>query len=498
MELRKMNRILNFFRKDKIGEPPWKYDFLCSLPESEYPKYLAKIFNYRTGEKLPLSHGVIDKKKLKTFNQKIQWIKLYGVTDLMRKCTDKVAVRDYVKEKIGEEYLKPVLQIIPNETSVIASRNGILDGEAIQPIEKNIQSQLDCRADIIMSLSARNDRELNDVSTYFDRIDFDKLPNSFVIKCNHGYKWQYIIKDKKEFLQNKRLRTFRRVLCLQKGNPKLRFWRGKPDSILGAQTRSNKKSAESEICERVKPGYERAKKGGSANEARSCPRDSKFQDTFKGVNDTMDTFESESKDFNGGNSKIFEIVKRQITGWLEQEYWCWGGFEMQYREIKPKILIEPLMRDNIDISCQEIQVYCFNGSPKYIIKLHNDNEITIWNENLKITYDPFGFKEKKIPVDTDNYINKINMNNEIKSKENDLEEKQQIRTKISIKKFLKLSSELSKDFIFVRVDWMLYKNKPYFEELTFTPYSGFNKLKNKKYNLQLGSWIDLERNKNGF
>ena len=58
----------------------------------------------------------------------------------MRKCTDKVAVRDYVKEKIGEEYLKPVLQICNN----------------------------------------------------FDEIDFDKLPNAFVIKCNHGCKWQFI------------------------------------------------------------------------------------------------------------------------------------------------------------------------------------------------------------------------------------------------------------------------------------------------------------------
>ncbi len=116
-----MKNIIEFFRKNDIGEPPWEYDFLYNLPESEYPKYLAKIFNYRTGEKLPLKFDlknktwIIDKRKCKTFNQKIQWIKLYGVTDLMRKCTDKVAVRDYVAEKIGSEYLKPVLQVIPDD-----------------------------------------------------------------------------------------------------------------------------------------------------------------------------------------------------------------------------------------------------------------------------------------------------------------------------------------------------------------------------------------------
>ena len=51
---------------------------------------------------------------MQNINEKIQWLKLYGVTDLMRKCTDKVAVRDYVAEKIGEQYLKPVLEICNN------------------------------------------------------------------------------------------------------------------------------------------------------------------------------------------------------------------------------------------------------------------------------------------------------------------------------------------------------------------------------------------------
>ena len=120
---------MNFIKKKDIGEPPWDYNFLINLDESEYPKYLAKIFKYRTGETLPLQfdykthNWVIDKNKCKTFNQKLQWIKLYGVTDLMRKCTDKVLVRDYVKEKIGEEYLKPVLQIIgENPLSLALSR----------------------------------------------------------------------------------------------------------------------------------------------------------------------------------------------------------------------------------------------------------------------------------------------------------------------------------------------------------------------------------------
>ena len=112
-----------------ISNPPYEYDFLLNLPKKEYPKYLAKIYELRTRRKLPLKYDwrarawVIDKNKCKTFNEKIQWLKLYGVTDLMRKCTDKVKVRDYVTEKIGAEYLKPVLQIVRNEELGVRSNN---------------------------------------------------------------------------------------------------------------------------------------------------------------------------------------------------------------------------------------------------------------------------------------------------------------------------------------------------------------------------------------
>ena len=44
-----------FMKKYDIGEPPWDYYFLKNLPESEYPKYLEKLFYIKTGEKVDLS-----------------------------------------------------------------------------------------------------------------------------------------------------------------------------------------------------------------------------------------------------------------------------------------------------------------------------------------------------------------------------------------------------------------------------------------------------------
>ena len=250
-------KIWEFFKRDNIGEPPWSYDYLVNLPESEYPRYLAKLFYLNTGEKLPLEWSFrsrewrINKKKCRTFNQKLQYIKLYNTTPLMRDCTDKVKVRDYVAKKIGEEYLKPVLQIIPENNAdqcvVIASKSATIQDLRGNPVDRtNKNNQMDCFV-TEMAVVPRKDCKLddvqpksNDTSTYFDKIEWNKLPNAFVLKCNHGSKWQYIIKNKEEYLN-------------------------------------------------IKP--------------------------------------------------FVEITKRNITGWLEQDYSFCGGFEIQYRGIKPKIII---------------------------------------------------------------------------------------------------------------------------------------------------------------
>ena len=341
--------------RDNIGEPPWEYDFLYNLPESEYPKYLKKIFKYRTGQNVDLTPVNSEKRRggvflrslfkkktdLNTFNQKMQWLKLYDASTLKINCTDKVRVRDYVKAKIGEAYLKPVLQIIPGKNN--CSDNLVIGNN----------SEIGCV-----------DKRNYDTGTYFEQIDFDSLPEAFVIKCNHGSKWQYIIKDKEEFLQNKRL---------------------------------------------------------------------------------------------------FDIVKRNVTGWLEQEYWCWNGFEMQYKGIEPKILIEPLMKEDVNKFSQEIYFFCFHGEPKYAIKMYNPKQVSTYDENLKITEDVFDTDEKNLPAEADELL----------------------------KYTYSLSKRLSKDFKFVRVDWIIYQKKPYFCELTFTPFSGFRKFKKEEYDLKFGNWIEL-------
>jgi hypothetical protein len=75
------------------------YKLLPLLPEK---MFLQIMFGIRFGYKLNL-------KNPKTLNEKIQWLKLNDRTNLHTLCADKLAVRDYIKEKIGEEYLIPLV-----------------------------------------------------------------------------------------------------------------------------------------------------------------------------------------------------------------------------------------------------------------------------------------------------------------------------------------------------------------------------------------------------
>lgn len=111
-----------------------KYD---KLPDKEY---LEKIFKASMGYSLNLENP-------QTFNEKLQWLKLYDRKPEYTMMVDKYKVREYIKEKLGEEYLIPLL--------------GVWDKA--------------------------------------EDIDFDKLPNQFVLKCTHDSGGLCICRDKNTF-----------------------------------------------------------------------------------------------------------------------------------------------------------------------------------------------------------------------------------------------------------------------------------------------------------
>lgn len=102
--------------------------------------YLRRLYKERTNENLSLAEP-------KSFNEKLQWLKLYNRKSEYTTMVDKIAVKDYIEKKIGNEYLIPTI--------------GVYDK--------------------------------------FSDINFEKLPSKFVIKCNHDSGGIVICKDKDNF-----------------------------------------------------------------------------------------------------------------------------------------------------------------------------------------------------------------------------------------------------------------------------------------------------------
>lgn len=74
--------------------------FYSTIEKKE--KYLRRVFKKRVGYDIDFN------KSPETFNQKIQFRKLYDKNPLYSICADKYGAREYIKEKVGEEYLIPI------------------------------------------------------------------------------------------------------------------------------------------------------------------------------------------------------------------------------------------------------------------------------------------------------------------------------------------------------------------------------------------------------
>ena len=101
-------RLLFLKIHDKIsgGNKSHQYIYSKSVvaKPQEYERLLCLIYGIRTGKKLNLQEP-------NTFNEKIQWMKLFDTTALKTKLADKWMVREWIAEKIGENYLIPLLGV---------------------------------------------------------------------------------------------------------------------------------------------------------------------------------------------------------------------------------------------------------------------------------------------------------------------------------------------------------------------------------------------------
>lgn len=134
-----IKRIIDFIKNMLNAES--RFDFMTAkgfYDKMSDEEFIKKKYKIKMGKNLNL-------KNPKTYNEKLQWLKLYNHNPLYTKLVDKYEVKKYVAKLIGEEYIIPTLGVWSS----------------------------------------------------FDEIDFEILPMSFVLKCTHDSGGLVIVKDKK-------------------------------------------------------------------------------------------------------------------------------------------------------------------------------------------------------------------------------------------------------------------------------------------------------------
>lgn len=300
------SRIVNYYPQliPILKEEQIKFGFIPDRHIAKYCDELCIWYKHTTGKKLSFT-------SLRTFNEKIQWIKLFNATPEKTICSDKYLAHSWVAQKIGKEYVIPILGVYNS----------------------------------------------------FEEIPFKDLPKKFIIKCNHGQHYTIVVKDKNK---------------LHKDN-----------------------------------------------------------------------------------------TKRKINNWLNENYAYKNGYELHYRNISQRIIIEEFIESINSKKNHSYKLWCFYGKVKFIQVVSENN-----TKNETAFYD-------------------LNWNKQLFTYSHKLSN-QDIPKPANLDKILHFSEILSEKFIYARVDFYVDQNGViYFDKINFTPESGQGQWSSKKINYKFGQMIKI-------
>lgn len=278
------------------------------IPMSD-KKFLDMCFKYYMEKK-------INWKSPKTYNEKLQWLKIHDRKEIYTKLVDKYEMKEYISKSIGNQYVIPTIGIYNK----------------------------------------------------FDDIDFQKLPDKFVLKCTHDSGGLVICKDKNNFDIKK--------------------------------------------------------------------------------------------------------AKKKINKCLKVNYY-YGWREWPYKNVKPRIIIEPYIEDIKYHELRDYKFFCFNGNVKLMFVASN-------RQGTGDTY--FDFFDNNYE-----HLNIINGHPNAPT----VPEKP-----LNFKEMIEIAEILSKDFLHLRVDFYEVNGKLYVGELTFYHWSGMVPFVPNEWDKKIGDLLNLEGEKN--
>ena len=412
--------------------------------------WLKLCFKYKMGYKLNL-------KNPQTFSEKLQWLKLYDRRPEYTKMVDKAAVKDYVAGIIGDDYIIPTL--------------GIWDKA--------------------------------------EDIEWEKLPDQFVLKCNHDSGSICICRDKSTFNREAAIKKLSHALTVDYYKKTSKEWPYKNviPKILAEQYISPEPNKEDLtdykwFCFNGEPKFCQVIQDRTTKETIDFFDTDWIHQDFIGLTPTAvhaETLPEKPRDLETqlqiakklsegipfSRIDLFEIGEKEYFG--EITFFPKGGLGSfnpeEYNRILGEMLVLPgekwaggviinkLQSSELQISQPDLldyKFFCFNGEPRLcqVIGGRNSKEvIDFFDKDWK--HQPF-HEPKHFPF-ADVEPSKPKCYNHMWD----------------------LARLLAKDKAFVRVDFYEIKGKVYFGEITFFPTGGYGGFDPQEWDYKFGGWITL-------
>lgn len=421
------------------------YDMIKKCPNLMPDKFYLSIL-----WKMDMGYE-IDWKNLQTFNEKLQWLKLYDRNPLYTTLVDKYRVKQWVAEKIGEQYVIPTLTVY------------------------------------------------NSV----EEIDLNKLPNQFVLKCNHDSGSVVVCRDKSSFdLEATKAKLGKALKHNFYWDAREWPYKNVKRCVFAEQFMKDSTMKE-DVLDHTKffkvdfnlfkwhkrKLYDTHWSCIETNIHQSAEQESSY-DKSKALDEMLGLSKRLGERFKQVQVGYYIIDDRVIFGELSFHYG--EGFEdfnpeefgvkkEEYIKLNPTKRFKAsgvIVKDGYVaylhsesvipafVGLKDYKWYCFNGEPKVMYIANDRAEFPTMNfydmdfEPLPLyTKDPPAFEDPEKPM--------------------------------SFEEMKRLSSELSKGIPQVRVDFYENDTGIYFGEMTFFHGGGFSEVHPKEWNLKMGDWIKL-------
>lgn len=450
-----INKIVKLFMRPRLA-----LAVLLERTSALWPDrtYLEWRFRLSMGRKLDLNNPV-------TFNEKLQWLKFYNRKPEYTVMVDKVKAKEYVAEKLGSEYIIPTL--------------GVWDDP--------------------------------------DEIDFDALPNQFVLKCNHnsglgmcicrdkskldipqvkadlrrGLRQNYFLHGREWPYKDVHRKILAEKFMVDESATELKDYKvfcfdGEPEIVevdYGRFT-EHKRNFYGKNWDFIKMEIEYP-----SEEKHAIARPEKLEEMLELARKLAKGIPHVRADFYSINNQLYwgelTFFHEAGMGHFNPEKWDERFGKLikspspiynEYLIINEGYILSVRSVQALDGDLCDFKFFCFNGEPRLC------QVITDRSTDEKIDFYDMDWQRQQ------GLLGLVGKNDTLHNSDFD------VLCPHSFSEMKRMAKILAEDIPFSRIDFYEINKRPYFGEITFFPASGFGEFRPAEWNVKIGAWLDLEFN----